>query len=97
METFQIYERAQKTAYQHIEAQPLEIEHNGRKNKACRKHEAIQNIRRYYKYFVLYGIDRLVYAAQNRAGDEKNVVDNAAYDTAQKAYHKNEKLHKLFK
>ncbi len=41
METFQIYERAQKTTYKHIQAQPLEIEHDGRENKPRGKHEAI--------------------------------------------------------
>ena len=41
MKTFQIYQRAQDTAYQHIKAQPFEIEHNGRKDKPRRKNEAI--------------------------------------------------------
>ena len=41
MKTFQIYKRAQNTAYKHVQAKPFEIEHDGRKDKPRRKHEAI--------------------------------------------------------
>ena len=69
MKTFQIYQRAQNTAYKHIQAKPVKIEHNGRKYKPRRKNEAIYYVRRNYENFVLYGVNGLVYAAKNGAGN----------------------------